>query len=520
MVLGQPTIRGMIGQSPKRTRRLRIRLRRLHEQEGFSLVEAMAAITVLAIGIFGAAQAMTIGLSTTGLSRQRLAARAALDQQMEEARALNYDNLVLSDPDPGLTHSTDSADPDYWVNTAAQTYDPDGTGPLPAEPLVRVAGASPALQHYQNPFVVGSTTYTVYRYVTWVDSATDGTGAADAADGNGDGISDANGHDQKRVTVVVTWTDQFGRTPVSQSQSSLFTDGKIVYRAPTLNVPPAVSCPNATVSGKTANFTSAASDPDGSIASISWTFKDSTGTVLGTATGTTATYTFPAFSTTYTVVNTVVDNGGGSATNTALNCTVTTGGDPVAGNGGPNAGTITIADDATYTNTTIVTLNIAKASGPAPSQMRFSNDGSTWGALVAFGTTASWTLTTGDGTKTVYARFYDSTGTLYSAQMTDTVILDTTAPGSPTSLYVSASSTSGSNKNLTLSWTAPTGVTDLGGYRLYRRIITSSGAFSLVCDTSSTSCSDTHKKIDSYEYYVIAYDLAGNQSAQSNHITG
>jgi hypothetical protein len=63
-------------------------------------------------------------------------------------------------------------------------------------------------------------------------------------------------------------------------------------------------------------------------------------------------------------------------------------------------------------------------------------------------------------------------------------------------------------------------VTDLGGYRLYRRIITSSGAFSLVCDTSSTSCSDTHKKIDSYEYYVIAYDLAGNQSAQSNHITG
>jgi hypothetical protein len=92
--------------------------------------------------------------------------------------------------------------------------------------------------------------------------------------------------------------------------------------------------------------------------------------------------------------------------------------------------------------------------------------------------------------------------------------------GSPTSLYVSASSTSGSNKNLTLSWTAPTGVTDLGGYRLYRRIITSSGAFSLVCDTSSISCSDTHKKTDSYEYYVIAYDLAGNQSAQSNHITG
>src|SRR5436190_22866263 len=99
-----------------RARRLPRRLDRLNEQGGFSLVEAMAAITVLAVGIFAAAQALTFGLSTTGLSRQRLASRAGLDQQMEEARALNYDNLVLSDPDPGLTHSSDPLNPDYWVN--------------------------------------------------------------------------------------------------------------------------------------------------------------------------------------------------------------------------------------------------------------------------------------------------------------------------------------------------------------------------------------------------------------------
>jgi prepilin-type N-terminal cleavage/methylation domain-containing protein len=501
-------------------RRTSRRLLSLHREEGgFTLVEVMAAMTVLAVGIFGAAQAMTIGLSTTGLSRQRLAARAGLDQQMEEARALNYDNLVLSDPDPGLAHSTDPTDPDYWVNTTNQTYDPDGSGPLAPETLVRVAGASPALQHYQNPFVVGSTTYTVYRYVTWVDSATDGTGSSDKTDGNGDGSSDANGQDEKRVTVVVTWTDEFGRTPVNQSQSSLFTDGKIVYKAPALNNPPSVSCPTATVSGKTASFTSVASDSDGTVASVSWTFKDGTGTVLGTATGSTASHTFPAYNTTYYVVNTVVDNGGGSSTNSSLNCTVTTDVDPDSGNGGPNAGTIKIANGATYTTTTIVTLNIAKGSGSAPSQMAFSNDGTTWSSRVAYSTTASWTLVTGDGTKTVHARFYDSSG-LYSATMTDTIVLDATPPSAPTSLKVSASSTSGANKTLMLSWTPPSGVTDLGGYRLYRRIITSTGAYSIVCDTSSTSCGDTHKKTDSYEYYVIAYDLAGNQSAQSNHVTG
>jgi type II secretory pathway pseudopilin PulG len=493
--------------------RLRARLSYLDDEGGFSLVEAMAAITILAIGIFAVAQALTFGLGSTGLSRQRLAARAALDQQMEQARALNYDNLVLSDPDPGLPHSSDPLNPDYWVNQTAQTFDPDGSGPLSAEALVRVAGASPALQHFQSPFFVGSTTYSVYRYVTWVDSPTDGTGVSDAADGNNDGVSDANGHDEKRVTVVVTYNDELGRGTKSQSETSLFTDGKVVYKAPALNTPPAVSCPTVTnVSGFTLTFAGVASDSDGTIASISWTFGGG-----GTATGATVTHTF-AGAGTYSIVNTVIDNGGGQATNSALNCSVTVA-DPSAGNGGPNAGTIQIASGASYTTTATVVLNITKGSGATPAQMQFSNDGTTWSPKVAFGTTASWSLLTGDGTKTVYARFYDSSG-LFSALMTDTIVLDTTAPGAPTVLHITTSSTSGQNKTLTLAWTAPTGVTDLGGYRLWRRIITSTGAFSLVCATSSTSCNDTHKKTDSYEYYVQAYDLAGNQSAQSNHVTG
>ena len=78
---------------------------------------------------------------------------------------------------------------------------------MAAEPIVRVAGASPALQHYQNPYTNGGTTYEVYRYVTWYDSPQDGTGAGDAADGNHNSVSDANGHDAKRVTVVVVWTN-------------------------------------------------------------------------------------------------------------------------------------------------------------------------------------------------------------------------------------------------------------------------------------------------------------------------
>src|SRR5437879_11399926 len=70
---------GMRTSSPMVARRFRNRLARLRDEEGFTLVEAMAALAILAIGIFAAAQALTAGLVTTGLSRQRLAARSALD---------------------------------------------------------------------------------------------------------------------------------------------------------------------------------------------------------------------------------------------------------------------------------------------------------------------------------------------------------------------------------------------------------------------------------------------------------
>ena len=485
--------------------------RRMNGEGGFTIVEAMISISILAVGAFAVAQAMIFGLSTTGLSRQKLSSRAAVDQQMEEARALNYDNLVLSDSSP-LASSADTTNPDYWVNASAQTYDPDGSGGLAPEPIVRVAGASPALEHYQNPLLDGATTYEVYRYVTWVDSPQDGTGEASNTDGNKDGINEG-AHDAKRVTVVVVWNDELGRGNTSLAESSLFSDGQITYKAPTANHAPSVSCPTATVLDKTVTFTANASDTDGTIASVAWNFGDS-----ATATGATVTHTYAAYST-YTVVNTVTDNGGSSASNSAAGCTVTTV-SPTAGNGGPD-GTVSINAGATYTNSTTVTLSLAKSGGgPNPATMKLSNDNSTWLGPFAFATSYTWTVPSGDGTKTVYARFYNGAG-LYGAIASDTIILDTIAPGTPTSFAKSNTTISGANTTITFTWVAPVGVTDLGGYRVYRRLITSTGAYSLVCDTSSLTCSDTHKKTDTYEYYIVAYDLATNVSAGSTpHLTG
>ena len=92
------------------------------------------------------------------------------------------------------------------------------------------------------------------------------------------------------------------------------------------------------------------------------------------------------------------------------------------------AGTITINSGAQNTNSPFVTLNLsATDSGSGLSQMRFSNDGTNWSTAEAYATSKSWTLATGDGTKTVYAKFKDVVGN-WSNPVSHTIILDTVAP--------------------------------------------------------------------------------------------
>jgi hypothetical protein len=97
----------------------------------------------------------------------------------------------------------------------------------------------------------------------------------------------------------------------------------------------------------------------------------------------------------------------------------------------PPTGTIKINNDAQYTNSTSVTLNLSatdSGSGMGTgSQMQFSNDGTNWSIPEAYASTKSWTLTTGDGTKTVYVKYKDVAGN-WSQAYSDTILLDSTVP--------------------------------------------------------------------------------------------
>ncbi|MBI2889979.1 MAG: Ig-like domain repeat protein [Nitrospirae bacterium] len=88
----------------------------------------------------------------------------------------------------------------------------------------------------------------------------------------------------------------------------------------------------------------------------------------------------------------------------------------------PTGGSVTIQGGAWVNNTSVV-LSLA-AVGAA--NMAFSNDGSGFSTFETYATSKPWTLSSGAGTKTVWARFRDLAGNTSDA--TDTIGYETTAP--------------------------------------------------------------------------------------------
>jgi hypothetical protein len=142
---------------------------------------------------------------------------------------------------------------------------------------------------------------------------------------------------------------------------------------------------------------------------------------------------------------------------------------------GPIKTTFNINSDAGYTNSTSSTLTIAFTDATtAVNQVRYGNKGYAYSTWEAYATSKAWTLTTGDGTKTVFIQVSDLAGNVTT--VSDAIVLDQTPPtisvftvgsGNPAStnstsvtLYITASDGTGSGLyqsrygNYGQSWTA------------------------------------------------------------------
>ena len=118
----------------------------------------------------------------------------------------------------------------------------------------------------------------------------------------------------------------------------------------------------------------------------------------------------------------------------------------------PPEGYVLINGNATYTNSTSVTLTLnANDTTSAVYQVRLSNDGSwdtePWESLQS---NKTWTLTSSDGIKTVYYQIKDNAG-LVSATYSDAIILDTKGPVGSVTVNEGAAYATGTSVTLTLS---------------------------------------------------------------------
>jgi hypothetical protein len=167
------------------------------------------------------------------------------------------------------------------------------------------------------------------------------------------------------------------------------------------------------------------------------------------------------------------------------------------------AGTVRINDNAAATNTSSVTLTIgATDTGGVPS-MCVSNT-TTCTTFEPFATKKAWTLSSGDGVKTVRVTVRDAAGN--QTLLSDDIRLDTTAPVS------GALRATAGNKQVTLTWAA---ATDSGsGVASYRLLMAASAAPSCSSGSliySGTALSYTHSGLQNgtlYGYRVCPVDAA------------
>ncbi len=96
----------------------------------------------------------------------------------------------------------------------------------------------------------------------------------------------------------------------------------------------------------------------------------------------------------------------------------------------PANGSVLINSGDAKTFSPEVTLSLSAADSlSGVGKMAFSNDGLYWSEPVSYAKTAPWKLISGEGTRTVYARFSDRAGNQTTTEITDEIVIDANSPG-------------------------------------------------------------------------------------------
>ncbi len=192
------------------------------------------------------------------------------------------------------------------------------------------------------------------------------------------------------------------------------------------------------------------------------------------------------------------------ARDAAGNSTVSANVNVVVDNQAPT-GSVVINGGAAATNSRAATLTLTAVDAlSSVTQMRFSNTGTSYSAAEAYAPTKTWTLSSGAGTKTVYAQFKDAPGN-WSAAATDTIVYDATAP---TISGVGSSNITGSSA--TIGWTTSEPATSQVQYGTTTSYGSSTALDPALLTSHSVALSGL-AALTTYNYRVRSRDAAGNE---------
>jgi subtilisin family serine protease len=178
---------------------------------------------------------------------------------------------------------------------------------------------------------------------------------------------------------------------------------------------------------------------------------------------------------------------------------------------------ISINSGATYTDTTSVTLSLTYSDGGSGvDQCRYKNSDGSWTGWESCSSSKSWTLSSGDGTKTVYYQVRDKAGNI--REVSDTIILDTTDPPAPTISSVTHPNENNwyNNNDPSFTWNTPADTSGIEGYS-YTIDHSSSTTPDTSVDTSGNSASYSNIADGTWYFHTRAKDNAGNWGSADHY---
>jgi prepilin-type N-terminal cleavage/methylation domain-containing protein len=185
----------------KRARTLRIAtVARLTTQDGFTLVEVLAAATVMAIGTLGAISVFSTTERLSLVNERHMTMSQVAQREIERVEGLHFNQIALTS---APTSSSDSSSPDYYVVNGSPPALHWNRSTSSTESLVIDAsnGTVQPVQSWNESAQGGTLSGQIYDFVSWTNDSQCSPGCPST-------------NDYKRIVVAVTMGNGIHPNPV------------------------------------------------------------------------------------------------------------------------------------------------------------------------------------------------------------------------------------------------------------------------------------------------------------------